>query len=118
MTLKLTMRKDWCCRSIPLASTMLWCAKSNWSSSGISHHNNAGRFVNGCGLHVSGMTLRDLRIGLTQLLDIGAITLPIIPKVRVALKPADHYIAKYFFDTSKGRNVVTRVEGSCSCGNA
>jgi RHS repeat-associated protein len=29
-----------------------------------------------------------------------------------------NHVSKYFFDTSKGRNVVTRVEGSCSCGNA
>jgi RHS repeat-associated protein len=27
-------------------------------------------------------------------------------------------VTKYFFDTSKGRNVVTRVEGSCGCGNS
>ena len=27
-------------------------------------------------------------------------------------------VSKYFFDTSKGRNVVTRVEGTCGCGNS
>jgi RHS repeat-associated protein len=27
-------------------------------------------------------------------------------------------VTKYFFDTSKGRNVVTSVEGSCGCGNS
>ena len=27
-------------------------------------------------------------------------------------------LTKYFFDSSKGRNVVTRVEGSCGCGNS
>jgi RHS repeat-associated protein len=27
-------------------------------------------------------------------------------------------VTKYFFDSSKGRNVVTRVEGSCGCGNS
>ena len=27
-------------------------------------------------------------------------------------------VTKYFFDTSKGRNVITRVEGSCGCGNS
>jgi RHS repeat-associated protein len=25
-------------------------------------------------------------------------------------------VSKYFFDTSNGRNVVTRIEGSCACG--
>ena len=28
------------------------------------------------------------------------------------------HVTKYFFDKSKGRNVVTKVEGVCSCGNA
>lgn len=28
------------------------------------------------------------------------------------------HVTKYFFDKSKGRNVVTRVEGSCSCGGS
>jgi RHS repeat-associated protein len=28
------------------------------------------------------------------------------------------HLTKYFYDTSKGRNVVTRVEGSCECGNS
>lgn len=27
------------------------------------------------------------------------------------------HISKYFFDTSKSRNVVTRIEGLCSCGS-
>lgn len=27
-------------------------------------------------------------------------------------------VTKYFFDKSKGRNVVTRVEGNCSCGTS
>lgn len=27
-------------------------------------------------------------------------------------------VTKYFFDNSKGRSVVTRVEGSCGCGNS
>jgi RHS repeat-associated protein len=27
-------------------------------------------------------------------------------------------VTKYFFDRSKGRNVVTRVEGSCGCGSS
>jgi RHS repeat-associated protein len=26
------------------------------------------------------------------------------------------HVTKYFFDSSKGRNVVTRIEGSCACG--
>jgi RHS repeat-associated protein len=29
-----------------------------------------------------------------------------------------NHVTRYFFDKSKGRNVVTRVEGSCSCGSA
>jgi RHS repeat-associated protein len=29
-----------------------------------------------------------------------------------------NHVTKYFFDRSKGRNVVTQVEGSCSCGSA
>lgn len=28
------------------------------------------------------------------------------------------HVTRYFFDTTKGRNVVTRVEGLCSCGDA
>ncbi|MCP9494183.1 MAG: hypothetical protein MSG64_06985 [Pyrinomonadaceae bacterium MAG19_C2-C3] len=28
------------------------------------------------------------------------------------------HVTKYFFDKSKGRNVVTRVEGACSCGGS
>lgn len=27
-------------------------------------------------------------------------------------------VSKYFFDTSTGRNVVTRIEGSCACGSS
>jgi RHS repeat-associated protein len=29
-----------------------------------------------------------------------------------------NHVTKYFFDKSKGRNVVTSVEGSCGCGNS
>jgi len=29
-----------------------------------------------------------------------------------------NHVTKYFYDTSKGRNVVTSVEGSCGCGNS
>src|SRR4030095_10383557 len=28
------------------------------------------------------------------------------------------HLTKYFFDKTKGRNVVTRTEGSCGCGNS
>lgn len=28
------------------------------------------------------------------------------------------HVSKYLYDTSKGRNVVTRVEGSCGCGSS
>src|SRR5437899_5911528 len=89
MTLKPTMRKDWCYSSIPFGSTIPWCVKLHRNSSQISQKNNARLFVNGCGSHEAGMTLRDLRIGLTQLLSIGAATLTIILKVRMTPdKPA------------------------------
>ncbi|HKR61293.1 MAG TPA: RHS repeat-associated core domain-containing protein [Pyrinomonadaceae bacterium] len=29
-----------------------------------------------------------------------------------------NHVTKYFYDVSKGRNLVTRVEGSCSCGGS
>lgn len=45
-------------------------------------------------------------------------TLSYISAIETDVTDALNHVTKYFFDTSKGRNVVTRVEGSCGCGNS
>jgi RHS repeat-associated protein len=45
-------------------------------------------------------------------------TLSYISATETDVTDALGHVTKYFYDTSLGRNVVTRVEGSCSCGNA
>ncbi|MGH9874512.1 MAG: RHS repeat-associated core domain-containing protein [Pyrinomonadaceae bacterium] len=45
-------------------------------------------------------------------------TLNYISATETDVTDALGHVTKYFYDTSKGRNVVTSVEGSCSCGNA
>ncbi len=43
-------------------------------------------------------------------------TLSYVSPTETHVTDALNRVTKYFFDTTKGRNVVTRVEGSCSCG--
>lgn len=45
-------------------------------------------------------------------------TLTYVSATETNVTDALNRVTKYFFDTSKGRNVVTRVEGSCGCGNS
>jgi RHS repeat-associated protein len=45
-------------------------------------------------------------------------TLNYISATETDVTDALGHVTKYFYDGSKGRNVVTTVEGSCSCGNA
>jgi len=45
-------------------------------------------------------------------------TLSYVSATETDVTDALNRVTKYFFDTSKGRNVVTRVEGSCGCGNS
>ena len=45
-------------------------------------------------------------------------TLNYVSATETDVTDALNHVTKYFYNTSKGRNVVTRVEGSCSCGNA
>jgi RHS repeat-associated protein len=45
-------------------------------------------------------------------------TLSYVSATETDVTDALNHVTKYFFDKSKGRNVVTQVEGSCSCGNA
>lgn len=45
-------------------------------------------------------------------------TLNYVSAVETDVTDALNHVTKYFYDVSKGRNVVTRVEGSCSCGGS
>jgi RHS repeat-associated protein len=45
-------------------------------------------------------------------------TLTYVSATETDVTDALNHVTKYFFDTSKGRNIVTRVEGSCGCGNS
>jgi RHS repeat-associated protein len=45
-------------------------------------------------------------------------TLNYVSATETDVTDALNRVTKYFFNTSKGRNVVTRVEGSCGCGNS
>jgi RHS repeat-associated protein len=45
-------------------------------------------------------------------------TLTYVSATETDVTDALNRVTKYFFDTSKNRNVVTRVEGSCGCGNS
>jgi RHS repeat-associated protein len=45
-------------------------------------------------------------------------TLTYVSATETDVTDALNHVTKYFFDKSKLRNVVTRVEGSCGCGNA
>ena len=45
-------------------------------------------------------------------------TLTYVSATETDVTDALNRATKYFFDTSTGRNVVTRVEGSCGCGNS
>ena len=45
-------------------------------------------------------------------------TLNYVSATETDVTDALNHVTKYFYDTSKSRNVVTRVEGSCSCGKA
>lgn len=45
-------------------------------------------------------------------------TLAYVSATETDVTDALGHVTKYFFDKSKGHNVVTRVEGSCSCGGA
>jgi len=45
-------------------------------------------------------------------------TLSYVSATETDVTDALNRVTKYFFDNSKGRNVVTRVEGSCGCGNS
>lgn len=43
-------------------------------------------------------------------------TLSYVSATQTDVTDALGHVTKYFFDKSKGRNVVTRIEGSCACG--
>ncbi|MGH9873572.1 MAG: DUF6531 domain-containing protein [Pyrinomonadaceae bacterium] len=45
-------------------------------------------------------------------------TLNYVSATETDVTDALNHVTKYFFDTTKGRNLVTQVEGSCGCGNA
>jgi RHS repeat-associated protein len=45
-------------------------------------------------------------------------TLNYVSATETDVTDALNHVTKYFFDTSKGLNLVTRVEGNCSCGNS
>jgi YD repeat-containing protein len=45
-------------------------------------------------------------------------TLTYVSATETDVTDALNRVTKYFFDTSKNRNVVTRVEGSCGCGSS
>ena len=45
-------------------------------------------------------------------------TLNYVSATETDVTDALNHVTKYFFDTSKGRNLVTSVEGSCGCGNS
>ena len=45
-------------------------------------------------------------------------TLNYVSATETDVTDALNHVTKYFFDTSQGRNVVTRIEGSCSCGGS
>ena len=45
-------------------------------------------------------------------------TLNYVSATQTDVTDALNHVTKYFFDKTKGRNVVTRVEGSCGCGNS
>jgi len=45
-------------------------------------------------------------------------TLTYVSATETDVTDALNRVTKYFFDTSLGRNVVTRIEGSCGCGNS
>jgi RHS repeat-associated protein len=45
-------------------------------------------------------------------------TLTYVSATETDVTDALNRVTKYFFDTSTGRNVVTRVEGNCGCGNS
>ena len=46
------------------------------------------------------------------------VTLNYVSSAETDATDALGHLTKYFFDKSKARNVVTRVEGNCSCGNS
>ncbi len=45
-------------------------------------------------------------------------TLSYVSATRTDVTDALGHVTKYFYDTSKGRNVVTQVEGLCGCGGS
>lgn len=45
-------------------------------------------------------------------------TLTYVSATQTDVTDALNRVTKYFFDKTKGRNVVTRVEGNCGCGNS
>lgn len=45
-------------------------------------------------------------------------TLTYVSATETDVTDALNRVTKYFFDSSTGRNVVTRVEGTCGCGNS
>lgn len=45
-------------------------------------------------------------------------TLTYVSATETHVTDALNRVTKYFFDTTKNRNVVTQVEGSCGCGNS
>ena len=46
------------------------------------------------------------------------VTLNYVSSAETDVTDALGHLTKYFFDKNKSRNVVTRVEGNCSCGNS
>jgi RHS repeat-associated protein len=45
-------------------------------------------------------------------------TLSYVSNTETDVTDALNHVTKYFFDKSKGHNVVTRIEGSCACGTS
>jgi len=50
--------------------------------------------------------------------QVERVTLNFVSATETHVTDALGHVTKYFFDKSKGRNVVTRVEGNCDCGGS
>jgi RHS repeat-associated protein len=87
----------------------------NWS------YNKLGIVTDVYGNYLESHTYDDAGHALTsQVANNGTelYTLNYVSATETDVTDALGHVTKYFYDTSKGRNVVTRVEGSCGCGSS
>jgi RHS repeat-associated protein len=87
----------------------------NWS------YNKLGIVTDVYGNYLESHTYDDAGHALTsQVANNGTelYTLNYVSSTETDVTDALGHVTKYFYDTSKGRNVVTRVEGSCGCGSS